>query len=224
MITGEFEGRVLQQWCFRCLKAQGIPASPGTFPALFPWCWLWPPRHGAMLTFALPLAPFFCTMQPFQEELMKLWPISLHFPTEMEKELMSSQTEEDLESRSPSLWGWSSPWRTDGRAVKSHLAAGKGQQVSPLSSPSSFSLLKTHWARTARSFVGSRKKQKTPNCSALPRDWEPWTCPKANSRHLPGFKEKSCSAYKFWFYFDQQLHGHFEKPQYGHRCVSASVH
>lgn len=138
---------------------------------------------------------------------------------------MSSQTEEDLERRPPSLWGYSNPWRADGRAGKSHLPREKRQQTSPLSLPSSFSLLKTCWASTATSFVkGSEKRQKTPSCSALPRDSEPQTCPKSNSRHLPGFKEKSCSAYKFWVCFDQQLHRHFEKPHFGYGCVSASVH
>lgn len=89
---------------------------------------------------------------------------------------MSSQIEEDFERRSPSLWGWSNPWRADGRAGKSQVPGGKRQQVTPLPSPSSFSLLKTRWASTETSFVrGSEKKQKTPNCSALPRDREPQT-------------------------------------------------
>lgn len=164
------------------------------------------------------------------ENMVHFSPLS---PSRVGARVRTSQVKEDLEHRSPSLWVYSSPWRADGRAGKADFPGGKRQQVSPLSSTSSFSLLKpwefpldkTPWASTEASLVKvPEKKQKTPSCSALPRDRQPLTCPQANSRLLPGTKEKSCTTYKLWVYFDVQLHRHFEKPHFGHRCVSAFVH
>jgi len=180
------------------------------------------------------LAQFFCKVEPFQEESMNMWPISLlHIPGELGQRLMSSQMEEDLEQRSPCPCGYSSPLRAGGRAGTANLPGGERQQVSLLSSHGSFSLSKpreipldeTPWASTEASFVkGSEKKQKTPRFSALPKDRPPQTCPEANSRCLPRFKEKSCGAYRLQVYFDRQVHRHLEKPHFGHRCVSAFVH